>query len=1188
MKTERIVLMLLVGLIAATAANGRGAEPSVDLGGITETHVMVPMRDGVRLSTYLYTPSGKGPWPVLYEQRYADLKGAETRKSMARLASAGYVVAAQNFRGAGLSEGVWVGYRALGWGETQDGYDSVEWLAKQPWSTGKIGTFGSSQAGFAQNFLAVAAPPHLTCQYMIDTGLSLFHEGYRIGGATKPERFKTMDPVCRNPADNRRLMQDWFAHPTYDDYWAQEDCTRFFDKMDVPCFTIGSWFDYMCVGSVASYVGREHRGGPHSKGTQQLLIGPWLHGRFKDTNTTGDLTFPENARFPTDAHMIRWFDHYLKGTDNGVERDSKVRYYTMGAVGEPGAPGNEWRTADDWPITVEPESLYLHPEGKLDGRSPVEASSTTTFLADPIHPNEIPGRAFPGAKDARDFETQPEVRTFTTEPLAEPVEWTGNVKAEIFLSSTAKDTDVIVRVSDVYPDGRSILLMDYIRRVRYRDGYDREVFLEPGQVARVAFDVGWTSQVFNRGHRIRITLASTGAPFYEPNPNTGEPLTIDPPARTVVATNAVHHEKAHPSRIIAPVRPKSDPGEARKRLGQSLQELQEWADARHNAIGITRETLADAEVFVKGIDWALRFEPTLTPADIGQIEKAAELARERLSAIDHGQSPWARKTGQVVRGFISKVDDSVQPYGVIVPRGYDGTRPSRLDVVLHGSSKPSGMSELRFMSRFDEGKDAPEADFIEIHPLGRVENGYRWAGETDVFEAIEAACRSYNIDRDRIVLRGMSMGASGTWHLGLKHPDRFVALGPYCGYVDTHRFSETPLPNFVKVGPLPSDQEKGLHMLDSVDYAANAGVVPAIACIGDQDIFFRAHVIMGRAMAAEGLTMVNLISHGTGHVIDPATHREQMRRIGSIAEKGLDHAPRHIRFVTWTLKYSECHWLQVLGLDAHYDRAEIDARVADDGTIVVAEPKNITRFSLLPPAAIGAKRAVTVGGKAVSIGPAREGRASPRIVLETRDGAWVEAGEASSAGKRPGIQGPIDDAFTAPFLCVRGTGTPWNPAVQAWADASLDRFAREWDRYFRGKLLVRDDSEVTEDDAHRYNLILFGDPGSNSWIRRVLPDLPVRWTRERCEVGGKEYSAADHAWQLIQPNPAAPEHYVVLNSGHTFREAELSTLNYLLFPKIGDWAVVKVDATSSGSSKEDVVRTGYFDEGWRLRTAEAR
>ena len=250
------------------------------------------------------------------------------------------------------------------------------------------------------------------------------------------------------------------------------------------------------------------------------------------------------------------------------------------------------------------------------------------------------------------------------------------------------------------------------------------------------------------------------------------------------------------------------------------------------------------------------------------------------------------------------------------------------------------------MNRFDEGdagpKSAPEQDYIELHPLGRVENCYRWAGETDVFEAIESVCRNYRIDRDRIVLRGMSMGASGTWHLGLKHPDRFVALGPYCGYVDTHEFSLTPLKNFIKVGTLPEHQERALHMLDSIDYAANAGVVPAIACMGSKDVFFQAHVLMRKAMEKEGLKMVNLISPGTGHTIDPVTHKEQMRQIGEFAVKGLNHTPKHIRFVTWTLKYSKCHWLQVLGLEEHYARAELEASVKDDGIIQIEEPRNIT------------------------------------------------------------------------------------------------------------------------------------------------------------------------------------------------------------------------------------------------------
>src|SRR6185503_12717472 len=155
--------------------------------------------------------------------------------------------------------------------------------------------------------------------------------------------------------------------------------------------------------------------------------------------------------------------------------------------------------------------------------------------------------------------------------------------------------------------------------------------------------------------------------------------------------------------------------------------------------------------------------------------------------------------------------------------------------------------ELRFLDRFSGADAPPDVDYIELHPLGRVENCYRWSGETDVFEAIAVVCRNYPIDRDQIVLRGMSMGASGTWHLGLKHPDRFVALGPYCGYVDTHQFSRTPLPNFIPVPELPVVQQASLHLLDSVDYAANANMVPAVAAMGEKDVFFDAHVIMRKA-----------------------------------------------------------------------------------------------------------------------------------------------------------------------------------------------------------------------------------------------------------------------------------------------------------------------------------------------------
>ncbi len=551
---NRLKLLILLCLSLAGSSRLLPAADAPDLGGVSETHEMIPMRDGVRLSAYVYTPPGDGPWPVLLEQRYANANDPGTRQYFAQLAkTGGYVTVLANFRGSQKSEGDWRGYRSLGWGERKDGYDLVEWLGTQTWSTGKVGTFGSSQAGFAQNFLAVTRPPHLTAQYMIDTGLSLFHEGYRIGGITRPERFKTLDKAARVPEHNRELLAEWFTHPTYDSYWADEDCTRFFDQMNVPCFTVGSWYDFMCVGSVDSYVGRQHRGGPQSRGTQQLLLGPWLHSRFKETNKSGDLTYPENAKFPMDAHMIRWFDHYLKGINNGVTTEPTIRYYVMGAVDEENAPGNEWRTATDWPIAAIPTFYYPEEGGKLGNTIPQSTDSIVNWLADPHHPAVIPTIAFPGAKDAREFEKQPNVLTFTTEVLTQPVEWTGKVQADLWITSDAKDTDVIVRVSDVYPDGRSILIMDYVRRARYREGYDRELLLTPGKAANIRFDVGWLSQIFNAGHRIRITVASTGAPFYESNPNTGEPLTIDFPKNAVVAKNGLQVNQRLTSRIIAPV-----------------------------------------------------------------------------------------------------------------------------------------------------------------------------------------------------------------------------------------------------------------------------------------------------------------------------------------------------------------------------------------------------------------------------------------------------------------------------------------------------------------------------------------------------------------------------------------------------------------------------------------------------------
>ena len=535
-------------LFLAIPLIGRLGPAADKLPGVKEQHIKIPMRDGVRLSAWLYIPTGSGPWPVLMEQRYSNAHGGRGR--YARLAGHGYVVAGINFRGTALSQGTFVGYRDLAWGRRRDGYDATEWLAKQAWSNGKVGAFGSSQAGFAQNLQAVTQPPHLVCQFMVDTGLSLYHDGYRMGGSTRYVQFRVMEQFCRDPKDNRRLLEEWTRHPTYDDYWAAEDSGRHFDKMNVPCFTIASWFDDpKGDSSIRSFLGRQHYGGPGSRGKQKLIIGPWPHGGGK-SNRVGDLTYPANAKVSVDDQMLRWFGHYLQGKPTKVRKDPTVRYYVTGATGEPGAPGNVWREAADFPPVTTATSLYLQPRGGLATDLPASDGASTKYLSDPTRPAKMPALV---SRDMRRYESDPGVISFTSPRLKEPVEWTGQVHVELFVTSTAKDTDFIVKVCDVYPDGRSIALINSVRRARYRAGFDKQRLLEPGKVARIAFDIGWLSQVFNRNHRIRVTVSSTGAPYYEPNPQTGLRVTGGPPTKTQLAVNHLLHNRSYASRIVVPL-----------------------------------------------------------------------------------------------------------------------------------------------------------------------------------------------------------------------------------------------------------------------------------------------------------------------------------------------------------------------------------------------------------------------------------------------------------------------------------------------------------------------------------------------------------------------------------------------------------------------------------------------------------
>jgi len=623
-----------------------------------------------------------------------------------------------------------------------------------------------------------------------------------------------------------------------------------------------------------------------------------------------------------------------------------------------------------------------------------------------------------------------------------------------------------------------------------------------------------------------------------------------------------------------------------------LKPLQDRLAKLRQAPNVNLDRWADAALFVKGVVWALDFGPINDANSRNLVKRGLQRANERIEAIAGGNYPWLNKRGRSVRGFVSEVDGSVQPYGVVLPQDFDREKSMRLDVVLHGSMSATGIGELIFINANDAGGDVestgPANNFIELHPMGRLgENAYRFEGETDVDEAIEAICRDYSIDRSRIVLRGSSLGGVGTWQLGLKRPDRYVALGPAAGPVDTYVFANSPWKHFVRLDPLTPWQQTMLHMVDAIDYTANARMVPVVAAMGDQDPYIGSHLLIEKEFTKEKIPFVGLVAAGAGHGLPGKVMEEQLTLLGESAANGRDPFPKQVHFVTWTLKFDRCDWLQVLGLQSHYQRAEIDARVADDGSVAVTDVRNITRFAIQPPALQVTDASLSVNGTKIEL-PELSSRANHAIVIELQQGVWRFQGTFDAVkltGKRPGLQGPIDDAFARPFLCVRGTGKPWNQAVGDWADASLKRFTEEWRRHYRGDLPVKIDTEVTEDDIRRKNLILFGDPGSNLWIGKILPDLPINWNRNTLQVGRQVHSASDHALQMIHPNPlpGAAGRYVVLNSGHTYHAAELR-FSYMVFPRLGDWAILKVGENLPDAPApivhETVITSDFFNEAW--------
>jgi hypothetical protein len=556
--------------------------------------VPVPMRDGVRLSTDVYLPEGPGPFPViLIRTPYSNNVDYNVQDGV-YFAQRGYAVVIQDVRGRFDSEGAWAPFVH----EAEDGYDAQEWCGTQPWSTGKVGTSGASYLALTQWLAAPLRNRHLTCMAPRVGFSNLYHNWVYTGGAFQlgfnlrwgavqmngranqlqylwmpPEQhystlFRHLPLITGDARAGRdcAFYREWIRHPDYGPYWeGLGNVERHYAAIDVPALGMGGWYDVFLQGTLNNFRGvRAHGASERARRGQKVLIGPWIHslGERGTQSRTGDIDFGPEALVDLRAEELRWFDHWLRGVDTGLEAEPAVRVFVMGA--------NRWRTADDWPIPgTRAVPHYFHGDGHAnslwgDGRldrTPPTEEPPDRFVYDPDDPVPTLGGSTccgeditpvsMGPRDQRPAEWRPDVLCYTTPPLETGVEVTGPIRVVLWAASSAPDTDFTAKLVDVFPSGYAMNVAQGILRARYRDSFERPSPLEPGRVTRFEIDCWSSSNLFRPGHRIRVEISSSNFPQFDRNPNTGHPFGLD--AERQRATQTVFHDARYPSHIVLPI-----------------------------------------------------------------------------------------------------------------------------------------------------------------------------------------------------------------------------------------------------------------------------------------------------------------------------------------------------------------------------------------------------------------------------------------------------------------------------------------------------------------------------------------------------------------------------------------------------------------------------------------------------------
>ena len=628
--------------------------------------------------------------------------------------------------------------------------------------------------------------------------------------------------------------------------------------------------------------------------------------------------------------------------------------------------------------------------------------------------------------------------------------------------------------------------------------------------------------------------------------------------------------------------------EDQRQLENGLAILKTQIEALQRSPTRISSLLPDVEIYYRAVRDNLDYQEFFNPGEVKRAIRLLEVGQQRAKHLLAGQAPWLDQTGLVVRGFRSELDDTVQPYGLVIPETYqpESSNKLRLDIWFHGRGET--LSETNFIHQraTNAGYYQPE-NTIVLHPYGRYSNAFKFAGEVDVLESLAHASANYQIDKNRISVRGFSMGGAACWQFAFLYADRWFAANPGAGFSETPEFLKSFQKETLKPYPW---EEKLWRWYDADDSAINFYHVPTIAYSGENDIQKQAADVMENALAKEGISLVHLIGPKTGHRIHIDTQKEIGKRMASLAEEGNQRSPKTIHKLTHTLKYNRQYWLSIDSIEQHWEPSQVMAQVK--GNLLQIQCSGITGFHFRMPsgtAPFELTQPVSLEINSIPMAaPNVQSDRSWEFQIHFDGKKWVP-GPRITVGlvKKSGLQGPLDDAFMSSFLMVTPTGLPLNKTIGGWVDREQDRAVQQWRQHFRGHARTKQDVDVTDDDIANHNLILWGDTSSNQILKKVIADLPLEWNAETLRIGHTDLDPKRHAAIMVYPNPLNPEKYIVINSGFTYREyAYLNNARQV--PKLPDWALV--DIVSKPKPNDSIYRfpgipraADFFDEFWKVK-----